>query len=239
VFRVSATKLVSAIDPTEPMAWLPALLSECRALRFEGGVCVDGAGARREGLRVIEGAHGVPGCRYQLVMEVPVSQEPATASGAERRQEQRIPSQRRRRPLPGEHRAGPRETLAVGPQPTRLKRYELTLVRDDPHVVEVAVAGEASGAEGSIAVDSPGGRPTVRAHAQGVLGGNWLQRGRFTASGRSGLGDLPPHRSTGPQAEASFRHRLFRGGGSLHIRGRGERWEAQVRLRLGGRGVLR
>lgn len=240
VLHLEAKRTLSALSVDELVRLVPALLSECRDIRFEAGVCVDRQGVRREGLRVVEGVHPIPGCRYSLAVSVPAPPALTDEERAELRKVFRHSGSGRaaRAAAQEDYHRRAQELLSSHPKTTQVKRYETTLQRDEPGRFEIRVLDQSSGVVAEIAILGPAGQPKVRVDANGSFTGKWPRRGQFRASGGCDLSRIPAKHSLGSQIEGSFDHRHLRGDGHVHIGSRGDSWEVRIRMRIGGKGLL-
>lgn len=188
----------------------------------------------------MDGVHPVPGCRYSLAVSVPAPPALTEEERAELRKVFRHSGSGRaaRAAAQEEYHLKAQEFLSSHPKTTQVKRYEGTLLHDEPGRFEVRVLDQSSGVIAEIAIQGPAGQPEVRVDASGTLAGKWPQRGKFRASGRCDLSRIPAKQSLGSQIEGDFEHRHLRGDGHVHIGGRGDSWEVRIRMRIGGKGLL-
>lgn len=239
MLHLAATKTLSAISIDEIAQLVPALLAECREIRFEGGVCRDRDHVRREGLRVIQGSHPYPGCRYQLAVRVSAPPTLTEDERAELRQIVRHSGRgRAARAAREEYRNKMQELLSSHPKATKVKRYEIELLHDEPHRFEIRLSDRSSGLVTEMVVNDPARHPEIRVTSHGMFTGGWPRRGEFRASGTCDLGKIPAKHSLRSQIEGDFEHRRLRADGHMHIGENGDRWEARIRIRIGGRGLL-
>ncbi|HET8643155.1 MAG TPA: hypothetical protein VFM37_14560 [Pseudonocardiaceae bacterium] len=122
-------------------------------------------------------------------------------------------------------------------------RFTTTLVEllaDDPRRFHVRLRLLDGGEVVNVELEHPDRPISVLVDVTAPFAGNWLTRGPLSVRAKLDLAALPPARPRAPQLTVQVSHPRARGSadGLVAATG-GGRWKVDVKLRAGGRGVLR